>query len=175
MFGFEYFYNIMKKNATHKIDCAVYGMWRGHILIELLITFLVANFLFFAFSSYVVLSLILLVGTYIAFIVIVSMRKIGLSYGEEGYTYVTFRGFMPKAKEAYDIPIKRIKYLKVTRILTRNYVTMSFICDTGKLKKVKMIFNDFVLGFSVHEQRKNCNLIMKELMSLQKELDRGDF
>ena len=175
LYNFEYFYNVMKKSSKDKINCAVFGMWRGRPFIELFSTFIIASFFFYALFDYHVLRYIVMYLVYGIYILIASSRKIGLSHSENGYTYVKFKSIIPKAKEVDNILTENIKYLVVKRFLGRNYVTMSYINDIGKLKKIRIVFSSFIIGFSIKAQKVNSDKILKELIELQKVLDRGDF
>ena len=111
----------------------------------------------------------------LALIVYIATRRACFGVTKSGFVYIKLKHFLFKEKDVFEIPIKRIKYLDVKKILGVVYVKLYFISNTGKFERLKFGFSSLGLGFNLQEYKKNYQIVYKRLMDEQKILDKGDF
>ena len=175
IFGYESFLYIFKKNCDKKVLRAVYGNTKGPVISYVIVTFFLSVFFLFGFARIAMwLGFLLAVFCYVGLFAIIATRRMGLGLTEDGLVYLRLRLINQKPKEVVVIPFDNIRYLNVKKFIMTTHVTISFIGEDGKFRRIKLLYNALAIGFST-QQEMNGNFIREKLQEIQKVLDRGDF
>lgn len=176
MFSYESFISKMQRFSEEKVKSVVYGNWYGNtivIMVIFLICYDILNFFVGRFSRPLYYSLFLIGLCFLT--IYFSGRKAGIALTENRIVYVKFGHIGFKEKDVFEIPYDKIKYITVRKILFFNTVNMSFISNTGKLEKIKVLFSSILIGPGHSKFKKNSKEVYDELKKIQKVIDKGDF
>lgn len=176
MLGLESFLRLLKRNSVEKINGGVYATWYGDTIIAIIVGILLHDFLAFMFARRIpIVYLIGIIVVFLGVIFYISTRRAMFGVTDNNFVYVKLKRITTKEKEVNEVPIDKIKYLDVKKILGINFVKLYFINDVGKFTKRKFMFASYVLGFNYNEYKKNYEIVREKLVSTQKILDKGDF
>ena len=176
IFGIESILGMLKRNCSEKILGGMYTKWYGNTWLAIIIT-LIVNDIFIVIFHYTipVLTLVspfvVLIGLYCY---LVSRRSV-FGVADNSFVYIKLKKVLFKEAEVYEIPIDKIRYLDVKKILFMTFVNLYFISDIGKFKKVKFSYTALSIGFDRKEFKKNYQIVSDKLFGIQKVLDKGDF
>lgn len=176
MFSYEMFINKMQRFSEEKVKNVVYANWYGNTILIFLIFLVIFDFL-----NVVVARINITLYYFIYFTLLfvlffyIGSRKAGLALTENRVVYVKFKHLGYNEKEVHEIRYDKIKYLTVRKVFYMTMVNMSFLSNTGRLEKVKVLFSSNMIGPGAKEFKKNSKEIYTKLKEVQKVLDKGDF
>lgn len=176
MFSYEMFINKMQRFSEEKVKNVVYANWYGNTIILFLIFLVIFDFLNVVVARinltlYYIIYFTLLIGLFLY----IGSRKAGLALTENRIVYVKFKHIGYREKEVYEIPFDKIKYLTVRKIFYMTMVNVSFLSNTGQLKRVKVLFSSNMIGPGASKFRENSKEIYAKLKDVQRIVDKGDF
>ena len=100
--------------------------------------------------------------------------KVGLAINDEMMFLEYFTKFGYKAKNLYDIPYDKIKYISVYKFFNIVYIKVSFV-NQKRFEQLKIMYSLNVLGLRKSKQKENGKAIYDKLVEVQKVIDKGDF
>ncbi|MBQ8659477.1 MAG: hypothetical protein IJ475_01400 [Bacilli bacterium] len=173
MFGYDSLLGKLRKNSEENVKCGVLGNWYGDTLIAISITIILIYYSAYIPNKYIFLGLyVVLIFTLVFYI---GTRKMALGLTKNNFVYIKFKRAFFKEKEVYEIPFDSIKYIRVSKLFGVTNVTMSFIANDKKFRRIKFRFSSMILGFSIKDQKRSSAEIYKVLREVEKKVDRGDF
>ena len=172
--SFEGFCNNVKRNSSEKMNYIVFANNVKNTL-RGLISIIVAFFVIFSIFRNGLVALIVYMVYVVAECFIMGNRKVGLAVNDKMMFLEYFTKFGYKAKELYDIPYDKIKYISVYKFLGVVYIKVSFVSYQKRFEQLKIMYSLNVLGLLKSKQKENGMAIYEKLVEVQKVIDRGDF
>ena len=175
--GFDAFINKVIKESGEKCKHVVYATYSDKIVLIFFLFMFYTSYSFnmITYSSYPIVFLVLYVLVTIFVVFMLTSRKIGFGMTDRRFIYVKFKHIGFKSRQVYDIVFDNIKRVDLRKFLGVTYVKLSFIDETGRLKKIKFRYSQRVLGLDKIQQKNNGMEIYNKLREIEKVLDRGDF
>ena len=175
--GFDAFVNKVIKASGEKCKHVVYASYSDKIVLIFFLYMFYTSYTFnmITYSSYPLVFLVLYILITIFVVFMLTSRKIGFGMTDSRFIYVKFKHIGFKPRQIYDIVFDNIKRVDLRKFMGVTYVKLSFIDETGRLKRIKFRYSPTVLGLDKTQQKSNGIEIYNKLRELEKVLDRGDF
>jgi len=116
------------------------------------------------------------VGLLVLFIIFIfRSRYASLGVTKDKIIIVKYSRIRKDIKQIYEVPIDEIKYFDYKKFLYINTFRASFFNKEGTFVRYRFRFASYFLGKGSKEYKDNYKGLVKELISIQKVLDKGDF
>ena len=188
LFSYNRMFNDLKNNSELQIKNAVYGRYGGHTFIIMMIVIIASyytinflklpNWLFFFIYWLTIIGGISEIISRKSSLGMTSDSFIIIKYFRLGHNIHTIEDanvILFNTCCIEEIKMSNIKSIDYRKIFKSNIVTIIYENNRGKIKNIKLYYNDkrYGLGFDVH--KKHASEISKKLIELQKVLDKGDY
>ena len=175
LFSYNRMFNDLKNNSELQIKNAVYGRYGGHTFIIMMIVIIASYYTinFLKLPNWLFFFIYWL--TIIGGISEIISRKSSLGMTSDSFIIIKYFRLGHNIHTIEEIKMSNIKSIDYRKIFKSNIVTIIYENNRGKIKNIKLYYNDkrYGLGFDVH--KKHASEISKKLIELQKVLDKGDY
>ena len=170
--GYKYFLTETQNSTKDKVDYTVIGQYVANEIIYCFIAF-IFYYLLITISIRLFPLAILLLILFIIFIFRTRYASLGIT--NKKLIIVKFSRIRKEIKKIYEVPIDEIKYFDYKKFLHINTFRISFFSREGNFVKYRFRFASYYLGKDMALYKKNYEGLVKELVKIQKVLDKGDF
>ncbi len=175
--GYDLLDKRVRKRASVNLDNVVYVRRKEGNFTALLIVLVVADlihyFLAVHFGTKVGLSAMLIIIFFGAYYIYSKRGGFGLSI--DRFIYISYSNLFFRELKVEEIKLEKIHALDIKKHLLSTSIKIRYTNELGKLKEVNASYPKFLIDKNNKRFQKNGEGIYKQLSSLQKVLDKGDF
>jgi len=175
--GYDLLDRRVRRASSGNLDNVVYVRRKEGNFTALLVTLVIADLLHFFlainFNNKVGLTAMLIVIFFGSYYIFSKRGGFGLSFRH--FIYVKYSNLFFRELKVEEVPLDKIQYLDIKKHLFSTSIKMKYVNEFGKLTELNASYPKFLIDKNNKRFQMNGEGIYKQLSSLQKVLDKGDF